>query len=102
MTISLKDLEDFTSKNFRVSLKEITDITLAYTTYQAGEKEGQELHPKAILLMVGHFGYGPGHEEWTNQHDLACEELSDIFEKLDLFKTRRTGDGGAHIRIPMC
>ena len=70
----------------RTSLKEIMDITLAYTTYQGGEKEGQELNPMAIFAMVDHFGFGPGHKEWTNQHDSACEELSDIFEKIKSFK----------------
>jgi len=82
-------------------MDEMTKITLAYTTYQGGKKEGQELHPDAILVMVDHFGYGPGHKEWTNYHDAACEELSDLFEKLESFKKCREGNGGANIRIPM-
>ena len=82
-------------------MDEINKITLAYTTYQGGKKEGRQLNPKAILILVDHFGYGPGHEDWTNQHDAACEELSDILEKVEQFKNCKKGDGGAHIRIPM-
>jgi len=84
-----------------IGFKEIEKITLAYTTYQGGKREGEPLEPNAIAAMVQHFGFGPGHPEWGNQHDSACEELSDTIRKIRLLSKATKGNGGANIRIPM-
>lgn len=84
-----------------ISIKEIDKITLAYTKYQGGGKEGEPLEPEAIKVVTEHFGYGPGDPEWNNYHDVACEELSDTIRKIKVFNKAKKGDGGAYIRIPM-
>ena len=55
----------------------------AYTTYQGGTKEGQELHPQVFEFIFNFFGFGSNNQNWGNYHDVIIENLSDFLFDLN-------------------